>query len=145
MRKKLLIVLTVVVLLFNILPVEALAAVGSVLSEEELNRAYALTGLGTGGLRKNAVSANAADGLFHTGMKPNLSWNASQLIDWMEETLNSDMHSVTDSLSRLFFTIANMEETRPESYSELMNSTQYKKALDIYTAAENLREEMRWK
>ena len=37
MRKKLLIVLTVVVLLFNILPVEALAAVGSVLSEEELN------------------------------------------------------------------------------------------------------------
>lgn len=146
MRRKILITLTVIVLLFQFLPVAALAATGTVLTEEELNRAYALTGLGTGGLRKEAgsMSNGTGDGLFHIGMKPNSSWNASQLRDWVEETLESDLASVTDTLSRVFYTIADLEKNRSSSYKGLQESREYRQAREIYTEAESLREEMRW-
>ena len=86
--KKLLSTLLLIVLLVQVLPFDALATVGRVLTEDELARAYALTGLGTGGLAANG------DGAYHAGMRPNASWNASQLRDWLDAKLSSDLRTV---------------------------------------------------
>ena len=80
--KKMITALLLLAMLIQVLPFEALATVGKVLSKEEMARAYALTGLGTGGLKANS------NGAYHDGMKPNLSWNASQLDDWLEKKLS---------------------------------------------------------
>ena len=88
--KKLITALLLTAMLIQALPFEALATVGKVLSKEELARAYALTGLGTGGLKANS------NGAYHAGMRPNLGWNASQLDDWLEEKLAKDLNSVED-------------------------------------------------
>ena len=77
--KKMITALLLLAMLIQVLPFEALATVGKVLSKEEMARAYALTGLGTGGLKANS------NGAYHDGMKPNASWNALQLDDWLEE------------------------------------------------------------
>ena len=52
--------LLLMVMLAQALPMSAMASAGRVLSDEELDRAYALTGLGKG------------DGLYHNGMAPNV-------------------------------------------------------------------------
>ena len=62
--KKLLAMLVLLVMLAQVLPLDALATVGKVLSADELAKAYAITGLGTGGLVANG------DGAFHAGMTP---------------------------------------------------------------------------
>lgn len=60
--------LLLMVMLAQALPMSAMASVGRVLSDEELDRAYALTGLGKG------------DGLYHNGMALNESMNGMQLV-----------------------------------------------------------------
>ena len=64
--KKILTVALLIVMLVHVLPFDALATVGKVLSEDELARAYALTGLGTGGLPA-AASRTAARARLSTG------------------------------------------------------------------------------
>ena len=82
--KKWLSTLLLVVLLAQALPVSAMASVGRVLSDAELDRAYALTGLGKG------------DGLYHNGMSPNESMNGMQLVGWLEERLDERLHNIDD-------------------------------------------------
>ena len=93
--KKMITALLLLAMLIQVLPFEALATVGKVLSQEEMARAYALTGLGTGGLKANS------NGAYHSGMKPNLNWNASQLYDWLDEKLVKDLNSAEDLLSQV--------------------------------------------
>ena len=102
--KKLLSVVLIIVMLFQVLPFEALASVGKALSQEELDRAYAITGLGTGGLVANG------DGTYHDGMKPNSSWNASQLRDWLDVKLDVDLNTIMDLLSQAAYTLNELKE-----------------------------------
>ena len=99
--KKWLSTLLLVVLLAQALPVSAMASVGRVLSDEELDRAYALTGLGKG------------DGLYHNGMSPNESMNGMQLVGWLEERLDERLHNIDDVFSRARYRLAELEEKCP--------------------------------
>ncbi|MBQ3425181.1 MAG: hypothetical protein IJH38_08285 [Clostridia bacterium] len=128
-------------LLCQALPVNALAAMGKVLTGEELAAAYALTGLSslTGVTRSNAA--------YHKGMKPNATWNAMQVSDWLEEVLQNDLFDVEDVLSRASVALARLQQNNPEGYSRLCGDARYKDVpgtlQQMYLGAEALREEMR--
>ena len=136
--KKLLAMLVLFVMLAQVLPLDALATVGKVLSADELAKAYAITGLGTGGLVANG------DGAFHAGMTPNLSWNASQLRDWLDEKLDTDLNTVTDLLSQTSFTLSELKEEDPAAYARLAQSEDMQQAQSAYLKAEKLRETLRY-
>ena len=91
MKKWLSAILTVLMLV-QALPLGALAGAGHVLTEEELAAAYALTGFGDSNVQRNAA--------YHKGMKPNATWNAMQVSDWLEEMLGTYLFSVEDILTR---------------------------------------------
>ena len=82
------IALLLILLLIQALPVEALAATGRVLTDEALDRAYALTGLAKG------------DGQYHDGMTPNDSMSGMQLVRWLKDRLDTQLHNIDDVLSR---------------------------------------------
>lgn len=67
--KKLIAALLLIAMLIQALPFKALATVGKVLSKEELARAYALTGLGTGGLKANSTGASVGVAWMPTRMR----------------------------------------------------------------------------
>jgi len=136
--KKLLSTLMLIVLLLQALPFEALATVGRVMSDDELARAYALTGLGAGALAANG------EGAYHGGMKPNVSWNASQLRDWLDEKLNVDLYNVTDLLSQAAFTLNELKETDPDEYARHTEDHYDEDAQKAYLEAEQLRELLRY-
>ncbi len=136
--KKLLCALLLMVMLVQALPIDALATVGRVLSEDELAAARALTGLGTGGLAANG------DGSYHAGMKPNLSWNASQLRDWLDEKLDVDLNTVTDLLSQAAFTLSELKETDRVAYDRYTRGSSDEQAQKVYLEAEQLRETLRY-
>ncbi len=140
--KKRITALLLLAMLIQVLPFEALATVGKVLSKEEMARAYALTGLGTGGLKANS------NGAYHDGMKPNLSWNASQLDDWLEEKLAKDLNSAEDLLSQVGFTLEEMKQSDPSAYEAFTQATPpfnfAQTAQALYLEAEALRETLRW-
>ena len=96
--------LLLMVMLAQALPMSAMASVGRVLSDEELDRAYALTGLGKG------------DGLYHNGMALNESMNGMQLVGWLEERLEEKLHNIDDVLARARFRLAELEEKYPTLY-----------------------------
>ena len=140
--KKLIAALLLIAMLIQVLPLEALATVGKVLSKEELERAYALTGLGTGGLVANS------NGAYHSGMKPNLSWNASQLDDWLEEKLAKDLNSAEDLLSQVSYTLEEMKQSDPDAWEEFVQATPpfnfARTAQTLYLELEALRQTLRW-
>ena len=130
-----------VLLLVQAMPLDAFAAAGHVLTDEELAAAYALTGFGD-----SSVQSNAA---YHKGMKPNDTWNAMQLSDWLDEQLSTYVFSVEDILSRASVKLAQLKESDPKGYRHFTNGIpDYKGMVDhlqsVYENAELLREEMRW-
>ena len=136
--KRKLAALLLIVMLCQALPMQAFATVGKVLTEEELALAYALTGLGTGGLAANA------NGAYHSGMQPNASWNASQLRDWLEEKLGKDVDDAGDLLSQITFTLNELRESDYEAYEWYTQSTFIETVQELYLEVEQLRETMRW-
>ena len=109
---------------------------GKTLSLEELNRAYALTGLGTGGLIANG------EGTYHDGMKPNASWNASQLRDWLDVKLDADLNTIMDLLSQAAYTLNELKETNPDAYARFTAGSADNDTQRAYLQAEQLREEL---
>jgi len=75
--KRMLSAILMLLLLIQAVPLDALAAAGHVLTDEELAAAVALTGVGVDRTQSNAA--------FHKGMKPNAAWNAMQVADWLDE------------------------------------------------------------
>ena len=136
--KKLLSALLLIIMLVQVLPFDALATVGKVLSKDELARAYALTGLGTGGLVANN------DGAYHAGMTPNLSWNASQMRDWLDDKLATDLNTITDLLSQTAFTLSDLKEKDPAAYARFAQGDNIQQAQKAYLMAEALRETLRY-
>ena len=118
--KKMLSVLLLIVLLCQALPINALAAIGKVLTGEELAAAYILTGLSsvTGGVQRNAV--------YHKGMKPNATWNAMQVSDWLDELLDTYVYSVEDILARASIKLAELREKDPKAYARFTSDPEYK-------------------
>ncbi len=140
--KKWLSAILMTVLLIQAMPLGAFAAMGHVLTDEELAAAYALTGFGdTGSTQSNAG--------YHKGMKPNVTWNAMQVSDWLDEQLSTYLFSVEDILSRASVKLARLKESDQKGYSHFSDDNpDYKGMIDyvqgLYEEAEALREEMRW-
>ena len=108
--KKCLSMFLLLALFLQAAPFYALAEVGEILSSEALAQAYALTGLSKG------------DGAYHNGMKPNASWSATELADWLDEVQRMDLDNVTDILARVSNTLVEMEKTDPEKYNHMKRS-----------------------
>ena len=130
--KKMLSALLLIVMLCQVLPFDALAAVGRVLTDDELARAYALTGFGEN------------EGQYHNGMRPNASWNAAQLIHYLEDRLSKDIYNLGDTLSRADYAVAELEQTDPAAYREYMESGADDAVQHLRVEAEALRQEMRY-
>ena len=140
--KKWLSLLLLIVLLSHVLPLNALATIGKVLTHEELAAAYALTGYGT----DDGASANA---VYHRGMQPNATWNAQQMSDWLDDVLKTDLFNVEDILSRAAVALEKLKKKNPEAYDRLSGGdSQYVETFEdlrqMYREAEALREEMRY-
>ena len=135
--KKLFAVTLLIVMLCQALPVEALASVGRVLTQDELNRARALTGL-------SFDQDPANERAYHSGMKPNAGWTAKQLRGWLDERLDKSLDTIDDTLSQAFFTLADMKQSDPEKYRRFTENSQYMNALSMQLQVEALREEMRY-
>ncbi len=130
--KKPITVLLLFVLLIQVCPFDALAAVGKVLTREELDRAYALTGLGED------------EGVYHNGMKPNASWSAAQLSDWLEDMLTTTIHSISDTLSRADYALSELREKDEAAYRQLSSGNFIEKLHELSEESEALQEEMRY-
>ena len=130
--KKLLSALLLIVLLAQALPLGALATVGKVLTDDELARAYALTGLGE------------SEGQYHNGMKPNAAWNAAQLIHYLEDRLSTDIYNLGDTISRACYAVAELEQTDPVAHKKYLKSSADESLQHLRVEAETLRQEMRY-
>lgn len=128
--KKWLSALLLVVLLIQSLPVDALASIGRVLSREELDRAYALTGLGDG------------DGAYHKGMAINESVSGMQLVYWLEERLDTKLHSIEDILARVRFRLDALQEKYPAIYRAFAESPYYSQVQALTAQTEALHMEL---
>ena len=116
-----------VILLMQALPVDALASAGRVLTKEELDRAYALTGLGQG------------DGLYHNGMNANASMSGMQLAHWLEERLDTQLHNIDDVLARARYQLDALEEKYPTIYKVFSESPYYSQIQALTLQVEALR------
>ncbi|MBQ6349239.1 MAG: hypothetical protein IJI71_17070 [Clostridia bacterium] len=118
--KKLLSALLLIVMLCQVLPFDALATVGNVLTDDELARAYALTGLGQ------------HDGLYHNGMMPNASMSGMQLARWLESQLDNQVHTIDDVLVRARYQLDVLKERYPAIYITL-NAADWEEKLKGWT------------
>ena len=136
--KKWMSALLMILLLVQSLPLNALAAAGHVLTGEELAAAYALTGFDEDGVRSNSA--------WHKGMRPNASWNAMQVSEWLDEALDTDIFSVEEILSQASVKLAQLKQSSPEDYRRFAGG-EYEAVVDyvqeMYQAAEALRQELR--
>ena len=130
--KKWLSALLLVILLIQALPVDALAATGRVLTDEELDRAYALTGLAKG------------DGLYHNGMTPNDSMSGMQLAHWLEDRLDTQLHNIDDVLARARYQLDELKEKYPIIYKAFTESPFYSQVQAMTLQAEELRQDMNY-
>ena len=113
--KKWLSAILMVLLLVQAMPLGAFAAAGHVLTDEELAAAYALTGFGDSSVQSNAT--------YHKGMKPNVTWNAMQVSEWLDEQLKTYVFSVEDILTRASIKLAKLQESDPEGYSRFSDDS----------------------
>ena len=139
--KKWLSAMLMLILLVQAMPLGAFAAAGHVLTDEELAAAYALTGFGDSSVQSNAT--------YHKGMKPNVTWNAMQVSEWLDEQLKTYVFSVEDILTRASIKLAKLQESDPEGYSRFSDdSSEYTGVAtyirEMYRTAEAMREEMRY-
>ena len=141
--KKWLSVIVLMVLLSQVLPLNALAAIGHELTGEELAAAYTLTGLSLEavGIRSNAV--------YHKGMRPDATWNAMQVSDWLGDMLGTHLFNVEDMLSRASVAMARLKESNPAAYERLSGGDRrydsvFASVQKMHREAEALREELRY-
>lgn len=139
--KKRIAALLLIVMFAQVLPLNALATIGKVLTKEELEAAYALTGLESGGL--DAIEANSWNGAYHEGMMPNARWNAAQLEEWLDERLDVHLEGISNTLSMAAYTMSDLRQSDPSSYEGYAAEPFFSETQDMYLEVEGLREEMR--
>lgn len=125
----------VLTLLFQVLPVQALAeAVLALPSASELAAARELTGL-----------AEDAPG-YHAGMSVSSAMNAMQLSGWLDELLDNEMYSLQSAYQNIQTTLERMRIEDPNYYgimTDTDNNRQYPQRIEkLYHQSEELREEL---
>ncbi|MGN1368636.1 MAG: hypothetical protein ACI4WX_07205, partial [Aristaeellaceae bacterium] len=125
----------VLTLLFQVLPVQALAEAALALpSASELAAARELTGL-----------AEDAPG-YHAGMSVSSAMNAMQLSGWLDELLDNEMYSLQSAYQNIQTTLERMRVEDPNYYgimTDTDNNRQYPQRIEkLYHQSEELREEL---
>lgn len=98
------------ILLFQALPVSALAATGEVLTEKELAKALALVGGGD----------DAPE--YHDGMRASDTMTAWQLWLWLDEQLEGDICSVCQTFARADRALADLERDDTDAFERLVGT-----------------------
>lgn len=122
-------------LLWQLLPVQALAEAGLELpGASELAAARALTGL-----------AEDAPG-YHAGMSVSAAMNAMQLSGWLDELLDNEMFSLQSAYQSIQTTLERMKAEDPDYYgimTDTPNNAQYPPRIEkLHHQSEELREEL---
>lgn len=97
----------ILVLLIQALPVSALAGTGEVLTEEELAKALALVGGGDDAPR------------YYDGMQASAAMTAWQLWLWLDEQLEGDIYSVSQTFARTERALTDLKRDDPEVWQRL--------------------------
>ena len=126
--KRFLSVVLMILLLVQALPAEALAATGGTLSAQALASARDLAGV------------NEDAGVYHTGMPLSAAMNAGQLVGWLEDVMENELHSVGHMTGRVAVALEDMRRNDPGSVDASMRQ----RCLELQVAAEDLRETLRF-
>lgn len=113
----------------------ALADDSHILTQEELNAAWALTG----------CDENAAG--YRKGMAFSKDMNAHQMREWLDELMSEEVTALQQMFSRLENTLHAMKTENAALYRSLTENSegaQYQMLKDRYNEAENLRQRIRW-
>ncbi len=113
----------------------ALADDTHILTQEELNAAWALTGCD-----KNAAG-------YREGMAFSKDMNAHQMREWLDELLREEVAALQQMFSRLENALYAMKTKNAALYRSLTENgegAQYQRLKDSYNEAENLRQRIRW-
>ena len=107
---------------------EAIAA-GQMITDKELQRALQIAGLQTvsGGVSANAEGSGpfrleAKESGYHAGMKPNETWDAQMLMDWLDDTLTRAIYNVINVYTRTEAILERLKDEDPAAYAELVCS-----------------------
>ena len=123
--------LLMVILLFQALPLNALADVGGPISDEELQMALQLAGLRIAdGNGDGTVRVETAESSFHKGMKPNMTWDARMLADWLDDLLDTELYSAVSTFTEILTILEQLEKDEPARYAALTSSSTYAEYLE---------------
>ena len=158
MRKWIAAILTLV-MLSQALPWTAFAATGDMITDAELQRALLIAGLqpettdNSGERALFAAKSNSAAPLrleakesgYHPGMKPDETWDAQMLMDWLDDMLSQDIYNVTNVFTRADTLLERMATEDPAAYARFAENREYvDKCHKWALAAEVLEEEARF-
>lgn len=166
MRKWIAAILTLV-LLTQALPWTAFAdaiAAGQMITDRELQQALQIAGMrvttGEYSSEKTVTSKNALmaaaskdsatirveanDSGYHSGMKPDETWDAQMLMDWLDDKLSRDIYNVTNIYTRAETILERLKDSDPSAYAQYTQNadfvdTCHKWAIDAEYAEEQAR------
>lgn len=116
-------------------PLEAMAEAGGMLSSEELNTAWALTG-------RDENAAGYREGMVFSGQM-----NASQITCWLDDLLDQEFAQLQHLSSQLENAFGEIRRQNPEQYRQLTtgeNEAYYLQLKEACNEAETLREQVRF-
>ena len=162
MKKWIAAILTLV-MLSQTLPWTAFAATGNMITEAELKRALLIAGLqpetaDNGGIRalfdakSNGTAPlrlEAKESGYHPGMSPNETWDAQQMLDWLDHKLFRDIYNVTNVFTRAETILEKMKDEDPAAYAHFTDGMAYDAAFQgkchsMVLDAEAVEEEARY-
>ncbi len=154
-------------MVLQLMPMNAFAATGQVITDAELREALAIAGLELrtakgetltprGGLDKaslasalagGAILQSRGDSTYHAGMVPDEAWDAQMLIDMIEEECSVRFYRTCDTFGRALVLLERMKTEDPAEYARLV--TDYPMGQELYDLAvsekqsgEEIRQEM---
>jgi len=165
--KKWISALLVLVLLSQALPWTAFAATGDIITDEELTTAFLRAGLevrqdGWDLTSKSVSGSEAIDTLqsaqrseiaakasvYRKGMEPDRSWDAQTILDYIDQMLSKDIHTLHDTLARALEVLERMSAEDPTAYKRLTEASDDDDVYPYVTAlledVESVREDLRY-
>lgn len=157
--KKWIAALLALVMLSQALPWTAFAATGDPITDAELQRALLTVGLRpeSGGDVRALFEAASEGGAplrleakesgYHPGMKPDGTWDARMMMDWLDDLLMTDIYNVTSVFTRAETILDKLKDDDPAAYARFTEGavnaeyvkTCHKWAMDAEAAEEQAR------
>ena len=127
--------LLLIVLLCQSLPLNAFAAGENLITDEEIGKALQIACLQISRSEDDVIVVQAKESRYHRGMKPDETWDARMLLDWLDDMLRTDIYNVTEVYSRANTKLSKLETQDPVTYARLTGSPYSEYAKDCTTFA----------